>query len=389
MRTISLVIVVVLLACLTSFLTQEANARDLPVQRWAIDLNSSAEVKNAGPIDANTRINVVYLGQNRIAVALLFPIRVDGKFPPARDQETWRALLLSVEGADGKIQHSFQFDDFHGEGASSEWLQMGVLNSDELLVIFGNELLRFSSDMVPLVRRTLPREMKVRNGLHYYDHWSFLVDCIRDTALLTHASLGGSADNRWISTKDLGDAETAHVGNFLGSRVVLVGRQVIFTNSDPKSKKSTAMVEADGQAVRPLCDGAVLASFGQSLLFLDRRQAASHVVVNLQGQEIYERQRGFGSDRILAASGAVQANRVAFVYGALRGSLFSGWSSNDHIILLDADLKREIEVPNPSNKGVPAGDQAQVFNSLALALSPDGRAVAIAQSARVTLWVVP
>ncbi len=292
------------------------------MQRWVIDLNSLAEVKNAGPIDANRRINVVYLGQNRIAVALLFPIRVDGKFPPVRDEETWRALLLSVGGADGKIQHSFQFEDFHGEGANSEWLQMGVLNSDELLVIFRNELLRFSSDMVPFVRRTLPREMKVRNGLHYYDHWSFLVDPLRDVALLTLVSLGGNADNHWIST-NLAEAAAADVCNFPWSRAVLVGRQVIFTNFDPKSKKSTAMVEAEGQAVRPLCDcdGAVLASFGQSLLFLHRRPAASHLIVNLQGQEIYERQSGFGADRILAASGAVQANRVAFVYGALRGSL--------------------------------------------------------------------
>jgi len=389
MRTISFGIVAALLACVTSLLTQELNARDLPAQRWAIDLNSSADVQDAGPIDANTRIILAFLGQNRFAVALLFPIRINGKFPPSRDEETWRALLLSVEGTDGKIAHSFRFDDFHGEGANPDWLQMGVVNSDELLVNFGNQLVRFSSDLVPLARRTLPREMKVRNGLHYYDHWRFLTDPLRVTALLTHVNVGGSADNRWISTRDLAEVEASHFGNFHSSRLVLVGRRVVFTNSDFKSKKSTAMVEADGQAARPLCDGAVFASFGKSLLFLHRRPAASHVVVNLQGEEIYERKRGFGADTILAASGAAQSNRIAFVYGALRGSLFGGWSSNDHIVVLDADLKREIEVPNLPDKGVHVGDQAQVFNSPALALSPDGRALAVAKGARVTLWDLP
>lgn len=389
MRTIGFGVVTVLLACLTSLLTQEVSSGDLPVQRWAIDLNSLADVHEAGPVDVNTRISLVYLGQKRIGVALMFPLRINGKFPPWRDEETWRALLLSVEGTNGKFLHSFRFDDFHGEGANPDWLQMGVVNSDELLVIFGNELVRFSSDLIPLARRTLPREMKERNGLHYYDHWRFLTNPTQDTALLSHVNVGGGADNRWISTKDLAEIEAAHFGNFHSSRLVLVGRRVIFTNSDLKSKKSTAMVEADGQAARPLCDGAVFASFGKSLLFLRRRPAASHVVVNLEGEEIYERKRGFGADTILAASGAVQRNRIAFVYGALRGSMFDGWSSNDHIIVLDADLKREIEVPNPPDKGVQVGHQAQVFNSPALALSPDGRTLAIARGPSVTLWDTP
>jgi hypothetical protein len=148
---------------------EEGYPESTPVQRRRIDLSSSPDVQEAGPIDANTRINLAYLGQNRLAVVLLFPNRVNGRFSPVRDEETWRVLLLSVDSSEGKILHSFRFGDFHGEGANSEWLQLGVVNSDELLVIFGNELVRFSSDLVPLARRTLAREVQVRNGLHYYD----------------------------------------------------------------------------------------------------------------------------------------------------------------------------------------------------------------------------
>jgi hypothetical protein len=389
MRTINFGIVIALLGCLTSPLSQDVVSKGLPVQTWAIDLNSLADVHEAGSIDANTRIKLAYLGQSRIAIALLFPIPVKGKFPSKRDEGTWRALLLSVESSDGKIMHSFRFDDFDGEGANSAWLQIGVANSDELLAIFGNELIRFSSDLVPLTRRTLPREMKERNGLHYYDRWYFLTNPTQETALLTHVRVGGSADDRWISTKDLEEIEAAHFGDFHSSRLVLLGRRVIFTNSDLKQKKSTTMEEVDGQAAQPLYDGAILGSFGQDLLFLHRRPAASHVVVNLQAKEVYERQRGFGSDMILTTSGAVRDNRIAFVYGALRGSSFGGWSSSDHVIVLDADLKREVEIPNPRDSGMHVGDQSQVFNTPALALSPNGRALAIVDGPRMTLWDVP
>jgi hypothetical protein len=389
MRTISLGIVAALLAVLTCLLTQEVNAKDLAVRHWSIDLNSSAEVKNAGPIDANTRIKVVYLGQNHIAVALLFPIRVNGKWPPVRDQGTWRALLLSVEGASGKIQYSFQFDDFHGEGASPDWLQMGVLNSDELLIIFGNELLRFSSDMVPVVRRTLPREMKVRNGLHYYDQWGFVTNPTQDSALLTHVTVDRSLDESWISTKDLKEIGVAHFGNFHSSSSALFDRRVMFTSSDLNPKKPTTMIETDGQAAKPLGEGTLLASFGQSLLFMHRHKGASHVVINLEGKQIYTRQLGFGSDRILAASGAEQRNRVAFVYGALRASIFGGWSSHDHIVILDTDIKSEVEIPSRADKGVDVGRQVQVFNSPALSLSPDGKALAVVEGSAATLWDLP
>jgi hypothetical protein len=168
---------------------EEGYPESTPVQRRRIDLSSSPDVQEAGPIDANTRINLAYLGQNRLAVVLLFPIRVNGRFSPVRDEETWRVLLLSVDSSEGKILHSFRFGDFHGEGANSEWLQLGVVNSDELLVIFGNELVRFSSDLVPLARRTLAREVQVRNGLHYYDRWRFLTDPTQDRAVLARSSI--------------------------------------------------------------------------------------------------------------------------------------------------------------------------------------------------------
>lgn len=368
---------------------KEGRPESAPVRQWAIDLNSSVDVQEAGPIDVNTHINVAYLGQNEIAVALLIPVRVNGKFSPVHDEETWRALLLTMQRSDGKILHSFRFDDFHGEGANAEWLQMGVVNSDELLVIFGNDLVRFSTDLIPLVRRTLPRETKARNGLHYYDHWRFLTHAALDTALLSHTIPGGSADKHWISTNDLKDVEAAHVSNFHSSWSVLAGRQLIFSEVDLKAKKSTVMAEAEGQPARALCDGAVFAAFGQNLLFVHKRPAASHAVVNLQGQEIYQHQIGSGSDTILRASGALTNNRIAFVYGALRSSVFNGRSSNEHVIVLDADLKREIEVPNPPDTGMLAGDETKVFETSALALSPDGKALVVAKGPTVALWSFP
>jgi hypothetical protein len=199
-----------LLLCVISTFVWQKDSVSMSSQPWAADLNSAADVQQAGGVDASTQIKTVYLGQKRFAVAFLFPIPLNGKFSSVRDEETWRVLLLSLDSSQGQILHSFRFADFHGEGASSDWLQIGVVNSDELLVIFGNELVRFSSNLVPLARRTLARETTSRNGLPYYDHWRFLADPAQNGALLVHANLDGSADDHWISAKDLSDIEAAH-----------------------------------------------------------------------------------------------------------------------------------------------------------------------------------
>ena len=173
------------------------------------------------------------------------------------------------------------------------------------------------------------------------------------------------------------------------SSAALVDRNVVFTNVESDIKKAVVMVQGEGHPARPISAGALCATFGEGLVLVRIFPAASHVVVDLHGQQIYQSRIGTGSDRILAASGAVTGNRIAFVYGALRGSPFSGWSSNEHVLVLDADLKREIEVPNPPDKGAHVTNQVQVFNSPALALSSDGKELAVAKGNNLTLWMVP
>jgi hypothetical protein len=96
-----------LILCASCLFPKEPDLGSTPAQRWSIDLNSSASVRDVGSIDANTDVRLVYLGQNRLIAVFLFPIRVDDKFSSIRDRETWRALLLSVDVSDGKVLHSF------------------------------------------------------------------------------------------------------------------------------------------------------------------------------------------------------------------------------------------------------------------------------------------
>ena len=123
-------------------------------------------------------------------------------------------------------------------------------------------------------------------------------------------------------------------------------------------------------------------------MFLRLYPAASHEIIDIHGNERYRRKLGHGADTIVSVGGAAQADRVAFAYGALRSFPLGNWHGSDHIVVLDVGAKREVEIPNPPDKGIEKG-QAQFFIPPSLALSPDGRHLAVCKGASLALWDVP
>ncbi len=127
--------------------------------------------------------------------------------------------------------------------------------------------------------------------------------------------------------------------------------------------------------------GLVLKAFGSHLVLLALQHPRhTYAIIDENGKELWRERLGHGADRILGVSGSAAANRVAIPYGSLRNSIIHGWVTTDHIVILDADKKRRITEVDYPGKGEHIVSEWQVFNTTRLALSPDGRLLAVLRS---------
>jgi len=355
-----------------------------PVRQWTVDLNSSPEVQKSGPIGMSTHTFVTYAGENRIAVGLLF----GADSATRRDEKRWRAVLLTVDPTAGKLLRSHIMDNFSGEGAALGTLEIGTANSGDLLAVYGNELLRFSPELEVVARRSLSSTVEERHGINYRDYWHLVVNSAGDSAMLFHVKLDRSMENHWISTKDLSDQAVAPARS-RDWRMVLSGHAIVVNDLQGCS----ALFQDRGAEPRCICrsckGGAVLASFGHGLVFLGRGPAASYTIVSVRGDKVLDRSKGFGADSIGEVSGSAGSNRVAFVLsGALRLSLFNGWGSHSGVIVVDADLKREVANIDFRDHGQMVKDW-QVFSNVSVAMSPDGKGLAVLTGHSLVHWAIP
>ncbi len=376
----------------TLILLSTASASDKPKRIWTADLNSASEVQKAGPVDENTHTFVTFVNQTHVAAALLFPLRVNGVWPERDETQRSHLLILILDAENGKVLHSRYWDDLKGEAASAHGFEVQVANSGELIVMVGNELLRLSSELEIRVQRTLPRTKEERNGLTYYDHWSLAASPVGRSALLVHRDIDRGCENHWISTDDLTDESvnpTPHCGS---SPIVMTKDSAVFNVVQPRRHRPPLMKQDRAGVLQPLCtscDGAVFSAFGKDLLLLGTGHAASYAIIDLEGREICRGSHGFGADRILQTSGSSVANRVAFLYGSLRGSLFHSWRGSDKIIVVDADKKNEVASIHLSDKGTSIASEWKVFITPRLALSPDGKELAVLREHVLELMAIP
>ena len=381
--------VLVLLGLLLQFVGTRISANDKPKPIWAVDLSSAKEIEESGPLDPNTDVFVTFIDQTRIAVGLLFQIRIDAHQPGRPDNWKSHTLVLIVDAGSGKVLRSRSWEEFRGRPAAAEGFQMRPANSSEFLAMIGNDVVRLSSELDILARRTLPRTAQEKHALTYYDDWELVVSPGGDSALLVHRKLDGSAENHWISTKDLSDLTVTAAPDHFSWSNALADSTIVYNVAQRDLHRLLPWKQKGDGVVMPLCSscqGRVLGAFGRNLIFL-AYDSASYTIVDTSGKEIYNR-HGSGVEGIGQLSGSSRANRAAFSYGSLRRSLFHGWHSADHIIVVDADAKREVARIDSSDEGKEIGNW-QLFNQLLLAMSPDGRRLAIMKGINLQLLAIP
>lgn len=373
-----------------SFSTDKLTAKTA----WTIDLKSIPDVEYPGPANLNTRSSVTFIDNKQIAVGIVVPLRVNGRWPEI-DQQRLCVLLFTIDSETGKILHRRVWDDFQGRPATERGLAMHPINSYELLVIVGDELLRLSSELETLSRRPLVPESAGRNSQMHYDNWDLVTSPKGDSAVLVHRNLDLSGKFHWISTRDLTDETVVAPGpGYISSGAAFVNETMVFNQWQPDVHSGNTFRSMRTGETEPLCLSyprtRVLGAFGNALVVLGMRPAASYGIVDLDCHVLYRKHYGHGSDSIDYVSGSSKANRFAFTYGGLRASLIRGWYETNHIVVVDADTRRELLNIGVSDYETTIGDwHVLIGGTVRLALSPDGRSLAVLRGSTLQLVTIP
>jgi hypothetical protein len=129
----------------------------------------------------------------------------------------------------------------------------------------------------------------------------------------------------------------------------------------------------------------VQGSFGNGLLFL--RGLNEYWVSDSKGTILY-RKKGVGgrADTIGGVSGAITSNRAAYLFGHL------GRGLEEMAVVLDVDAKKEIwryELHQEAIRTEVGGFVRESFPSPHLALSPDGKKLAIISGTVLSIFDIP
>jgi hypothetical protein len=361
---------------------------------WTVDLNSIRDVEYPGPADLDTRSSVTFIDNKQIAVGVVVNLRVNGRWPEI-DQQKLCVLLFTIDADTGKILHRRVWSDFQGRPATERGLAMRPVNSHELLVIVGDELLRLSSNLGTLSRRPLAPESEGRNGQMHYDNWDIVTSPKGDSAVLLHRNVEVSGNFHRISTKDLTDETVVTPGpGYVSSGPAFVNETILFNQWQPNVHSGNTFRSMRTGETEPLClkypRTRVLGAFGNGLVVLGLRPAASFAIVDLRCNVLYKKHHGHGSDSIDYVSTSSEINRFAFTYGGLRSSLIKGWHETNHIVVVDADARGELLNIGVSDYGAAIGGwHVLVGGALKPALSPDGRSLAVLRGSILQLVTIP
>lgn len=275
--------------------------------------------------------------------------------------------VLEVYAHNGGLGRRLDFDAY-----DDDYRAMPVTDGG-FVVLAGDELKKFNGQFVTTAVYPTAR---VQGGT-YLDRWRVDVSPSGNSVLVySHRSEGIQAELMWSHATDLAPVTT-----------LAIPRTAAFRGSD------TAAIIADNDGEQLLSEGKTttlcrrcIAHFlTNNLLFLDRGD--SYSIEALSGKSL-----GTGALDIQASSvcRAAHAPRFAFVTGHYVGS---GISLRTHF---DSITGKILVVDFTTNKPVaeidinePAGNPSAGLNQMALALSPDGKLLALLLHQNLTLYALP
>jgi len=373
-----------------------ASTAHAPSAVRTLDLGSLAAYRDAaeGPGLQSHGVSLAFLDDSTIAVFAQFQFIPESGEVSGRIRGThYNTIVVTIDAQNGINQKSQVWKEspglptihFFGAGIHST-------GTPGCLVILGNQLLSLSQTLEVVARRDLPQRPTFFKGFMRQDQWIVLTDPRTKKALLVHfpyepGTVGRNlGDAHWISVDTLEDQSSISVPRWQGDGAALVGDSVI--SNELGAKHRPPQVQINDEEPRPLCAecfGGVQGSFGNGLLFL--RGLNEYWVSDSQGTILY-RKKGVGgrADTIGGISGAITTNRVAYHFGHL------GRGLEETAVVLDVDAKKEIwryELHQEAVRTEVGGFVRESFPSPTVALSPDGKKLAIVSGTVLSVFDIP
>ena len=376
-------------------LAGSALATQQPKTLGTLELTSLAAYQDAAEVQGSqpTELALVFLDDSTIAVFVEF------RFRPGSGNDVSVALR--------NIHHNAAIFTIDEQNLSNEksrvWKGLPGLPPTQLgwailptgtsgcILIVDNQLFSLSHTLDVVGKRDLPRNPAMFNGFMRQDQWTILTDPGAKKALLVRfpfvpTSTGSKyGEAHWISPDTLEDQSSMSVPRW-GGTAVLVGDSVIF--NELGVERQPAQIQTNGGQPRPLCAecfGGVEASFGNGLVFL--RGLHEYSVRDSNGTIRYSK-KGIGgrADTIGGVRGAITMKRVAYRFGHL------GRGLEETAVVLDVDSNKEIwwyKVHQSAARTEVDGFVKESFPSPTVAMSPDGKKLAIVSGTTLSVFEIP
>jgi hypothetical protein len=367
-----------------------------PKAVWSLNLSTLAAYRDTSEIPGSlpNRLSITFLDEDTIAVFVQFEFRAH---PISRSRDDVEAALrsmhdnsaiLTIDAKNGTSQKSQVWKGPPAEGVYST-------GNSGCLVMVGAQLLSLSQTLEVVAKRVLPRNpiIDLPHGIVGQDDWTVLTDPRSKKALLVRfpfvpGTTGRKfGDAHWISTDTLEDQSSMSIPRWEGTSAAVVGDSVIF--GELGVERQPALIQINDKEPRPLCAdcfGRVDGTFGNGLVFWDRPN--EYLVRDTSGTILF-RKTGVGgrADTIGGASGARTSNRVAFQFGHLGRRVLE-----ETVVVLDVDAQKEIwryKLRQEAVRTEIGGFVRESFPSPRLALSPDGKKLAILSGTEISLFEIP
>ena len=261
-----------------------------------------------------------------------------------------------------------------------------LVNGGALILLAGQTLTKYSSDLRVLAARNLPpNKWRIPGFNREIDgSWSIFGSLSNSRAFLGRTGPRGYSEGQWISAATLADD---------GPKLKRGFRNAVLTNAGFAFNDFSDHIEFQklgeeySHPMCPECEGAVEAAFGGDFVFVACKPASSFFVADSSGAVLHRVTQGKEPDNIKWTSGAANARRVAYTTGVI--SLRASPQSTGRVVVFDLDRKENILDLNLVSNGKAENTNGFTivgFASPQVALSPNGLRLAVLSERAIQLY---
>lgn len=336
-----------------------------PQQVWSVDLGSDAKFRSRLSVSEVSLLppSIGFLGDSKIICGFYGsnPAHAESPLPFSEYH------ILEIDAGNGSLGQRLDFN------AYEEGYRALPVADGGFVVLANDKLTRFNDQFVAGSSLPTPRVQAGKT----FDRW--LTDTSPDggtLVLYSHQPGSDLGSWTWMRTSDLSRIRTIEVPQTFAIRASNAAGIYLHGQSE-------VLIAAGKPAVIcTLCNAYFL---NESLLFVD--SGTSYAIQTTSGEKRWNGDHDVGSGEFTRAA---HATRIAYVTGHYAGSGFPIQTHFDSItakvVVLDWATNKvisEIDINEP------AGNPSAGLSQMALALSPDGRTLAVLLHHTLTLYRFP